>query len=462
VIRRLVATSLGLTLLVLVILVVPLGLSFAERERDDLLAGVERDAVAIAFFVEDELDPEATDVGIDLQQVADGYQARTGGRVVIVDGTGTALADSSPPAGSSAAGRDFSSRPEIATALGGEVSRGTRSSDTLGGRLVYVAVPVASGGQVDGAVRITYPTTEVDERVRRNWLVLGGLSAVTLVVATGAALVLATSVTRPLRRLQSAATDLGGGDLDARAPDRDGPPEVRDVAAAFNRMADRLGEAMMAQDQFVADASHELRTPLTALRLRLEALQVGGTGAAEDVEAALTEVERLGRMVDALLALARADRPGPADDVEPVPLRPYLDERRETWLPLALDAGVEIVVEVEGAPVARTATDRLAQVLDNLLANALEATPAGSTITLRAGRRGGRAEVHVLDAGPGLSPEDRARAFDRFWRGRSRRSDGTGLGLAIVQKLVHLDGGAVRLDEAPSGGIDAVVDYPAG
>jgi signal transduction histidine kinase len=462
--RRFLAASLGLILVVLLVLVVPLGLSFAQRERDDLLAAVERDAVAIAFFVEDELDPEATDVGIDLQAVADGYEARTGGRVVIVDAEGVVLADSDPRAGADPAGRDFSSRPEVATALDGEVARGTRSSTTLGGRFVFVAVPVASGGQVDGAVRITYPTSEVDERVRRNWLVLGGLSAVTLATATVVALVLASSVTRPLRRLQAAATDLGAGDLAARAPDEDGPPEVRDVAAAFNRMAERLGELVVAQDQFVADASHELRTPLTALRLRLEVLPVDGTAAVDDLEAALTEVERLGRMVDALLALARADRADRVEGAVPVALGPFIEERRDAWLPLAVDAGVDLGVVVEGEPVARTAPDRLAQVLDNLIANALEVAPAGSAVVLQARAAGARSQVHVVDAGPGMPPEDRARAFDRFWRGRgaARRTDGSGLGLAIVQKLVQVDGGTVRLDAAPTGGIDAVVDYPAG
>jgi signal transduction histidine kinase len=462
--RRLLVASIGLTVVVLIVLVVPLGLSFADREREDLLAGVERDAVAIAFYVEDELDPEATDVGIDVQAVAEGYQQRTGGRVVVVDGLGISVADSDPPPGSAASGRDFTSRPEVATALAGSVSRGTRRSTTLGEGFVFVAVPVASGGLVDGAVRITYPTGAVDSRVRRNWLVLGGLSAVTLATAAVISLVLASSVTRPLRRLQAAAVDLGEGDLGARVPAEPGPPEIRDVATTFNRMAGQLQALVGAQEQFVADASHELRTPLTALRLRLEVLQATDRPDPAGLDAALAEVARLARLVEGLLALARADRPG-AEASGPVPLRAFLLERRDAWAPLAAESGLELAVDVQGEPAALTGADRLAQVVDNLLANALEVAPEGSTVGLTAAAvPGGNVEVHIVDAGPGLTTEERERAFDRFWRRAGGRgtTGGSGIGLAIVRKLVTGDGGDVRLDEAPGGGIDAVARYPAG
>ena len=458
--RRLLGSFLGLTVVVLLIALVPLGLSFADREQEDLLARVERDAVAIAFFVEDELDPAAPDIGIDLQGVADGYEARTGGRVVIVDRVGVALADSDPPGTSvdGGVGRDFASRPEIATALTGEVARGNRASDTLGARLVFVAVPVASGGSVDGAVRITYPTAEVDERVRRNWLVLGGLATVTLLTAGGLSVLLASSVTRPLRRLQAATTALGAGELDARASTASGPPEVRSVAEAFNLMAARLEELIGSQEQFVADASHELRTPLTALKLRLEMLD----GEA-DAEAALREVDRMARLVDLLLALARADRPN-STTATIIELGAFLDDRSDAWGPLAADADVALEVVVAAGTVVRGVADRLAQIIDNLIANALDAAPSGSTVRVTAGPEpSGGVALHVVDEGPGLTPEQRARAFDRFWRASSTRGrfGGTGLGLAIVAKLALAEGAAITLEPAPGGGIDAVVRYPA-
>jgi signal transduction histidine kinase len=462
--RRLLATTLGLTVVVLLVLVVPFARTFREREEEDLLARVERDAVAIAFFVEDELDPLATDAGIDLGAVAAGYEARTGGRVVIVDATGTAVADSDPPSGEAGVGRDFSTRPEFARALAGEVDAGIRRSDTLGASFVFVAVPVASGGEVDGAVRITYPTAAVDDRVQRQWALLGGLSAVTLVTAAVLAVVLGRSVTRPLRGLQDDAAALGAGDLSRRARPDDGPPEVRALAGAFNRMASRLEELVTAQDHFVADASHELRTPLTALRLRLEALEPG-----DDVDAALAEVARMARLVDGLLALARADRPD-AGSARAVDLAAFVEERREAWEPLAADADVQLEAAATTAGAALANPDRFAQVVDNLVANAIDASPAGSTVRLVALADGEAVEVHVVDQGPGLPAADRERAFDRFWRASATRSGagddrrprfgGSGLGLAIVRKLVVADGGDVRLDEADGGGVDAVVRYP--
>ena len=457
--RRLLATSLGLTAVVLLVLVVPFGRTFREREREDLLARVERDAFALAFYVEDELDPEATDVGISLPDVADAYETQFGGRVVIVDAAGIAVADSDPPTGEAGIGRDFSTRPEFQQVLRGEVATGTRSSETLDEGLVFVAVPIASGGSVDGALRITYPTAEVDARVRRQWLVLGAISGVTLATAAVLAVVLGRSVARPLRHLQDAASGLGAGDLTRRATVDQGPPEVRALAVAFNRMAARLEQLVTAQDHFVADASHELRTPLTALRLRLEALEPG-----DDVDAALAEVARMARLVDGLLALARADRPDGAATAAPVPLAAFVEERREAWEPLAADAGVRLEASATGGAALANA-DRMAQVVDNLVANALDAAPAGSTVRVLAVADRDRAEVHVVDEGPGLPAADRERAFDRFWRAagnRGARFGGSGLGLAIVEKLVAADGGEVRLDEAPSGGIDAVVRYPAG
>jgi signal transduction histidine kinase len=461
--RRLLAACIGLSVAVLAALVVPLGLSFAQGERDELLARVERDAVALAFFVEDDLDPAAADLGLDLTEVVDAYRERTGGRAVIVDATGRTLADGDP-IDADGIGRNLSTRPEIAAALAGHVDSGIRSSETLGGRIVYVAVPVASGGTVDGAVRVTYPTDVVDERVQRRWLELAGLSAVTLVAATLIALVLARSVVAPLRRLETAAGRLGGGDLSVRAPDRTGPPEIRALATAFNGMATRLEELMTAQQHFVADASHQLRTPLTALRLRLGAIEAAGA-ARDEVDAATAEVERLSRLVDGLLALARADRAAPAAG-DRIDVGAFLEERRDAWQPVAEDAGIAVEVAAAPGTTLVASRDRLAQVVDNLIANAIDASPHGGVVRLAGGTRAGRTEVHVADEGPGLAPDERSRAFDRFWRGpTARRSGGlggSGLGLAIVRRLVEADGGTVRLGVASGGGVDAVVSYPTG
>jgi signal transduction histidine kinase len=378
------------------------------------------------------------------------YSRRTGARVVIVDGRGFARIDTSAR---DTGVESFASRPEIAGALRGRVETGTRYSATLHTRLLYVAVPIASGGVVHGAVRITYPTSTVDTRVLHYWLILAAVAAIVLAAAAVVGLLTARFVTRPLRGLERAAAEVGGGDLDARAPEREGPPEVRSLAAVFNETVSKLGQLLRAQEEFVADASHELRTPLTALRLRLENLErdVHG-GAAHELEAALGEVDRLAQMVEALLALARADAT-PAARVDAAEI---VRARLDVWRPLAEESGVTLVADTNGSIPVRAAPERLAQVLDNLVANALDASPPGSTLTVSARPTPVGAELRVRDEGPGMTPQQRARAFDRFWRAGSG-GGGSGLGLAIVRKLVEADAGEVELAEAPGGGLDAIV-----
>jgi signal transduction histidine kinase len=430
--RRLLLSYLSLTLVVLAVLEVPLGVTYARNERRDLEGKVERDAVTVASLSEGVLEGKGETSVASLRSIAQRYQSDTGGRVVVVGPRGNAVVDSNPIPGDTS----FASRPEIAAALGGNVATGVRHSNTLGVDLLYVAVPIASAGRILGAARITYPTSAVDRRVRRYWLTLAAIAGIVL---GGAALVgiwLARGVSRPLRRVEEAATEIGAGHLDARAPE-EGPPEVRRLARELNETAAKLQQLLESQQAFVADASHELRTPLTALRLRLENMDTAAAGPA------LAEVERLGRLVEALLSLARADAAPAGSDA--VDVDAVLADR------LAGRAGVSRTGE-RGLRVRSTA-DRLGQIVDNLVANALAVS---DTVEVSAAAGGGSVEIHVVDHGPGLGPEERERAFDRFWRGHAP-TPGSGLGLPIVRRLARADGGEAELREAPGGGIDAVV-----
>ena len=444
--RRLLAGYLSLALVVLVALEVPLAVTYRRSEQSDLSAKVERDAVAVASLSEDLLQ-SSVGTSTPLAQLAARYAEDTGGRVVVVDRRGVSLVD-----GAGAPGRDLSTRPEIATALKGTVASGTRYSNTLGHGLLYVAVPVASGGQVHGAVRITYPTSELDSRIHRYWLTLAAIGGIILLLTAFVGVVLARWVARPLLALERTARRAKEGDLTVRADETQGPPEVRSLASELNVMVAEVEQLLGAQRAFVADASHQLRTPLTALRLRLENLSRDvSTGGLEQLEGATVEAERLERIVDGLLVLARAEAHVPP--AEPIALAPLVAARIDAWEAFAAERGVELAAHVPESAYIVATGDRLEQVLDNLLANALEAAPRGSVVEIAWIDD----RLHVLDQGPGMSDDELRHAFDRFWRGRS--GDGSGLGLAIVRRLVEADGGSVDLDRRPGGGLDAAIRY---
>jgi signal transduction histidine kinase len=449
--RRILLGYLGLVIVVLAALEVPLGIQHARTERRDLEAKVERDATALASVAQDALRAPNDRNLRKLGAVAYGYDRATGGRVVIVNRRGVALVDTRP--GVSGA-ESFSSRPEIAAALRGRVAVGTRHSETLHSTLLYVAVPAAAGGRVAGGVRITYPTSTVDARIRRYWLILAAIAVVVLAVAALAGFRLASFVARPLSELEDTADAVGAGDLTARAPEDVGPPEVRSLAAAFNETTAKLEQLLRSQEEFVADASHQLRTPLTALRLRLENVERDvAPGGRRELEGALEEVERLGVLVDALLALSRAS--AGVTHAEPVDLERIVRQRVEAWSALAEERSLNLVAQTDGAELALAAPERIRHVLDNLIENAFEVSNAGGNVTVIVHEASPWVELRVGDEGPGLDAEGRRRAFDRFWRGRA--GEGSGLGLAIARRLVEADGGEIELVPGESRGLEAVV-----
>jgi signal transduction histidine kinase len=332
---------------------------------------------------------------------------------------------------------------------------------TLGEDLFFVAVPVLSGDDVVGAVRLSAPERVVDDRAADRVRGLFVVAIISLLIATGAALVLSWSVTRPLARLRATTLRLADGDLSARAATDDGPPEVRDLAGAFNRTADRLEDLIDRQKSFAGTASHQLRTPLTALRLRLEQLaeRVGDDEvASRRVGDAIGEADRLHRMIEGLLLLSRAEQAGTA--TRTVDLGALTEERVAHWSPLAAERGVRLVADVDARVEALAIPGAVEQIVDNLVDNALEVSPATATVTVAVRSAGGTAELHVIDEGPGLSAQDRERAFERFWRAADSAPGGSGLGLSIVRQLAVASGGDASLRPADGGGIDATVSLP--
>lgn len=457
--RRLVLSYVLLAAFVLAVVELPLGLSYAARAQDRLLADIERDARVLGGLVE-----ERVEAGDDaaVATIAEQYAAQSSGRVVVTDAEGIALVDTERP---DDAPRDFSTRPEIATALRGSQATGTRRSDTLGEELAVVAVPISSDGELNGVVRVSFPTAEVREQVRDNWLRLGLLSILVLAGAASLGWLIARWAVGPIDELETGARRLAAGDLSARAEVDHGPPELQHLASTFDDMAARLEVLVGSQRAFVADASHQLRTPLTALRLRIESLEDTALStdaepelARRDLDAIDAELERLGRMVEGLLALARSEATTGTGTVDAASVVTAAVDR---WRPLAAEHDVQIHLESPASAPARAVPGGLDQIVDNLLDNALGVAAAGSQVDVRVIASDDEIVVAVRDHGPGMTAEERSRAADRFWRAPNAAPGGSGLGLAIVAELSAASGGSLRLSDPPEGpGLLAEVRLP--
>ena len=249
--------------------------------------------------------------------------------------------------------------------------------------------------------------------MRAVWFGLVALSAFGVVVVIGVGFALAGLVTRPVDRLKDAARRIAAGDLDARAPTDDGAPELRELASIFNDTAARLQEILDAQQAFVGDASHQLRTPLAALRLQLENIESAAPSTLQPaLAAARAETARLGRISEALLALTRSVATNVA--CEHIDAASVAAERHQAWAPVAAEAGVQLDLTAPDQAWVSAASGALEQILDNLVDNALEVAPTGSTVRITLLQGDDIVELHVIDHGPGLSDEQRKRAFDRF------------------------------------------------
>ncbi|MFC7916310.1 sensor histidine kinase [Streptomyces sp. NPDC057386] len=461
---RLLLTYFGLALLVLLCVEIPLGLRYAADARDRVTDAARAEAESAAAYAA--LSLATGHSGPELHERAVHCAERVGGRMVIVDSTGRVLTATHPLTAEAAAALDR--RPGIAAALHGSDTMDVRTATVGGTEQLSVTAPVAGGTR--GAVWLTVPVQNVRDRVDHVWLLLwlGGLLVLGAVAVIG--LGLARWAGHPLRELERATHALADGGMPAPVPVTKGPREVRRLAAAFNRTAARLAHLLAAQRAFAGEASHQLRTPLAALRLRLENLEPDVRSAGRgSLTAALTETDRLARMVEGLLALARLEE----DALTPhaVDVGEICLERHRTWQPLFAREGVDLVLFAGSVGPVLALPGAVEQILDNLLSNTLRASPAGSTVTveLRLSRgtrplREGRScwvDLHVTDEGPGMSPEQRERAFDRFWRAPGAPKGGTGLGLSLVQRLAMASGGSAALHEAATGGLDAVIRLPS-
>jgi two-component system OmpR family sensor kinase len=318
--------------------------------------------------------------------------------------------------------------------------------------------------ELQGSMLITAePLRDVNSTLHRLFLVE---LLVTLAVLAALALLglwIVRLGLRPLREIELTAAAITAGDLSRRVEHADPQTEVGRVGSALNTMLDRIEASDRRLRRFIADASHELRTPLAAVRAYAELFERGAATRPEDLERSMSgitrESERMTLLVDDLLLLARLDEGRPLER-KPVDLAQVVGEAVDAARVVEPERPIELSVE----QVTVTGDEaRLRQVLDNLFANARSHTPAGTPVSVELERVDGQASISVADHGSGLTEEQAARVFGRFYRAdtsRARASGGVGLGLAIVAAVTEAHGGTAEAKPTPGGGATFVVTLP--
>lgn len=310
---------------------------------------------------------------------------------------------------------------------------------TLIGMLTFVVVSFVAPlifGQGDGSADLLHTLL---------YLLLA--TTASMVSATAASLFVAGRITRPLRYMLAATRRISGGSYDEQVPVQESD-ELGELSESFNTMAAALRNGELRRQEFIADVSHELRTPLSTLQGYMEGLVDGVVEADEETWGLLyAESERMRRLVEDLGQLSRVE--AGQLDLHPAPSAPEFMVRRatESMAPLFADSGVRLETSLpQGLPEVMADSDRVVQVLTNLLRNALHYTPEAGEVTVTTRQDGAAVVFTISDTGAGIPREHLPRIFERFYRvekSRSREGGGSGVGLAISRALVESMGGEI-------------------
>jgi signal transduction histidine kinase len=326
------------------------------------------------------------------------------------------------------------------------------------GAVRYAALPVQVAGDERQAALVVLEFSDVQRQIVTDAVrVVAVVGFGALGLAAIAGWLVAGRVLAPVRLVRQTAERIGESDLTQRIA-VEGDDDVAQLARTFNRMLDRLSAAFATQRRFLDDAGHELRTPITIIRGHLEVMSDDAADRRETTALLIDELGRMGRIVDDLLLLAKAEQPdfltvAPLDiadlTLDVVAKARALGDRRWTVAEVA-----ETVVIAD--------SQRLTQALLQLVANAVQHTTRGDAIAVGSRVMNGRLRLWVTDTGSGIAADDRAQLFERFARGpEPRRSEGAGLGLAIVRSITEAHGGIVQVDSNVGHGATFTLDLPA-
>jgi two-component system sensor histidine kinase BaeS len=365
---------------------------------------------------------------------------------------------------------ELAARQEIRQALAGQAATAIRQVPPAAGRRVlYATAPVFANGNVSGIVYVAMPLPAAGLPPDLIWQLAGVLLAALLLTGTAGAL-LARRIARPLEEMSQAAGAVAAGDLSKEVATSRNIAELRRLGQAFNAMTAALRQSDQAKNAFIADVTHELRTPLTVIKGTIETLE---DGAVDDLDgrgpllaSMHHETDRLIRLVSDLLVLTRADAGALQLHIQPLDVSKAARSRCDQLAPLAARRQVTLRVADKGPDPGRALadTDRVAQVLSNLLDNAIRHAPAGSTVTVTVEPAQGEIRCAVSDKGPGIPAQHLPLVFERFYRvdaSRNRHTGGLGLGLAIVKALVMAQGGRVGAQSIEGQGATITFWLPA-
>jgi heavy metal sensor kinase len=382
-----------------------------------------------------------------LSELEDGFAQVLDARGRVVDASSSLLA--APLLG----------RAELRRAAAGSLRADRAAAPGADGPVRLLARPAGDAGAV---VVVGSSLEERDEAVAELTGLLLVAGPVALLAASLLGYLLAASALRPVEAMRARAGEISGARTGERLPLPEARDELRRLGETLNAMLARIDAALARERAFVADAGHELRTPVAILAAEIE-LALAGERTPQELRAALAsageETDRLRRLADGLLLLARADEGRLPIHPEPVAAAEVLEAVAARFAPRAAEQGRTVRVEAE--PGATVVADRLRveQAMANLVDNALR--HGAGPVVVRARRAGGAVELTVDDAGPGVAPGEAEALFDRFARGATSDRGGAGLGLAIVRAIARAHGGEARIEASPSG-TAAVISLPGG
>lgn len=396
-----------------------------------------------------------------LNFLAEDFGESIGHRILIFNTASTVLGDSS----GGSRGKQLAI-PVVAASLQGEsISQANNYPEY--GNLLYLAVPVASGQQIVGAVFISADINDISESLDKSRNRLLAAASGSGILAFLLSLLLARVITAPVGKLTQAARRMSEGDYgyQVKVRNRD---ELGLLANSFNEMSEKIKQEDDIRRQFIANASHELKSPVAALKVLVESLLIKHPESKEETLEFLTDIDgqldRLGRLVNDLLLLSKIEKNKASLNIEPVRISRLFAEIKADLLPLAAPKQINIVVNAREQLTWPADRDMLYRAVYNLADNAIKYSPTNQEVRIDCTVDQEKLTIAVSDQGIGIAPEHQEKIFTRFYRidkARERATGGTGLGLPIVQEIVNLHGGTVSVASAPGQGTEFIIVLPA-